>query len=205
MLGSMSAERWHVHAVRLPDGDRPDDVWIVDGRITDDPQPDWDDLPGGWALTGLVDAHAHLSLDFSETGLTGEALLARNRQAHLGRGVTHLRDIGALPGVFVGGPRVQAAGRFIAPTGGYIPELFEPTARDETVATALAQLERGATWVKLISDFPHSMRFEEAIDAPPNYDEDELRAVVDAVHAAGGRVAVHATSASVGAAVRAGV
>ena len=57
----MAGERWHVHAVQLPAGDQAEDAWIVDGRTTSEPQADCDDLPGGWMLPGLVDAHAHLS------------------------------------------------------------------------------------------------------------------------------------------------
>ncbi|MEA2324783.1 MAG: hypothetical protein QOD81_4633, partial [Solirubrobacteraceae bacterium] len=30
----MNAERWHLRAVPLPDGDEPVDWWIADGRLS---------------------------------------------------------------------------------------------------------------------------------------------------------------------------
>jgi imidazolonepropionase-like amidohydrolase len=201
----MAGDRWHMHAVCLPEGEGAEDAWIVDGRITSEPQPDCDDLPGGWMLPGLVDAHVHLSLDMNGTGLSGDALVKRNLDAQFDAGVALVRDVGALPGVFVGGPRVHAAGRFLAPPNGYIPGLFEPTPMEDTVRAALAELERGAVWVKLIADFPHSPDLTKAVSAPPNYDRQTLAAVVDAVHAAGGRVATHTTGSGVADAVAAGV
>src|SRR4051812_4069673 len=62
-------ETWHIRAVRLPDGDRAEDWWIHNGRLIDQPVPNARELPGGWMLPGLADAHVHLSLDFNATGL----------------------------------------------------------------------------------------------------------------------------------------
>ena len=56
---------WHVRAIRLPDGDRLEECWIVDGRVGDAPVAGARELPGGWFLPGgLVDAHAHLTMNW---------------------------------------------------------------------------------------------------------------------------------------------
>jgi hypothetical protein len=57
-------------------------------------QEDYYLLPGG-----LVDAHAHLSLDFSRTGLAkgSEALIKLNQDKQLQSGVLALRDAGQVP------------------------------------------------------------------------------------------------------------
>ena len=63
----MSGPRYHLEATLLPDGDRPVDLWVVDGRRTFRPQDDAVPLapPGGYVLPGLVDCHAHLTLDIA--------------------------------------------------------------------------------------------------------------------------------------------
>ena len=60
------SERWHIRAVRLPEGGPAEDWWIAEGRLSAHPIPDTEDLPGGWVLPGLVDAHAHLSRDLGD-------------------------------------------------------------------------------------------------------------------------------------------
>src|SRR5436190_24349092 len=90
-------EAWHIRAVRLPDGARAEDWWIYEGRLHDQPIPGARDLPGGWVLPGLVDAHAHLTFDFGGTGLDGEELIAANLEQHLRAGVLAVRDIGVVP------------------------------------------------------------------------------------------------------------
>jgi hypothetical protein len=52
-------------------------------------------------------------------------------------------------------PALQAAGRFLAPAGGYYPDMLkEPVAEAGLVSCALAEVGRGAAWVKVIADFP---------------------------------------------------
>jgi imidazolonepropionase-like amidohydrolase len=67
----------------------------------------------------------------------------------------------------------------------------------------LAELAAGATWVKVVADFPgpDGNWFAPIVNYPP----DALRALVVAVHAAGGRVAAHVSGPYVGEVVQAGV
>ena len=72
-----------------------------------------------------------------------------------------VRDTGSPEGITLqltsgpGMPALQAAGRFLAPAGRYFPELLDaPIAEAELVSCALAEIGRGARWVKVIADFP---------------------------------------------------
>ncbi len=205
----MNAETWRLRAVLLPDGSDPVDLWVAGGRITTEPQDGAELLPGGWVLPGLVNSHAHLSLDIAGTGHErGSAeLVAANVRAHLRGGVLAVRDVGAVPGSRVGDHagdelRLVRAGRFLAPPGRYIEGLYEGVEPAGLVDAALAEVASGATWVKVVADFPITMpggRTE------PNYDLETLTAVVEAAHAAGARVAAHVTGKALGDVVAAGV
>ncbi|MBK9712033.1 MAG: amidohydrolase family protein [Kouleothrix sp.] len=203
-------ESWHIRAVRLPDGDRAEDWWVRDGRLTDQPAPNARELPGGWMLPGLVDAHAHLSLDFNATGLPmgSDALVAANMDAQLAAGVLAVRDTGAVHGARLErhsgrGPRVVRAGSILAPPGRYFPGLYRPVAPQDLAAAALDEIAAGATWVKLIADFPgpDGNFYRPLVNYPP----DTLRVLVAAAHAAGARVAAHVSGEYVVEVVRAGV
>jgi imidazolonepropionase-like amidohydrolase len=203
--------------VRLPDGERAEDWWIDDGTLTDQPMPNARELPGGWVLPGLVDAHVHLSLDLSATGLPvgSAALIDANMEAHLAAGVLAVRDVGAVPGAesrrMEGGleahrdrgPRVARAGRILAPPGRFHAGIYQPTTPENLVAAGLAEVAAGATWVKVVADFPgpDGNWFNPIVHYPP----EALRALVTAVHAAGARVAAHVSGPFVAEVVRAGV
>src|SRR3954449_6113157 len=79
----VASDCWHIRAVRLPFGEQVEEWWVCDGILHDEPVPGAIDLPGGWVLPGLVDAHAHLTLDFNGTGLPdgSEALIVANCRA----------------------------------------------------------------------------------------------------------------------------
>ena len=88
---------WHLAAVRLPDGTQPEEWWIVDGQIRATPIPGARDLPGGWFLPGgLVDAHAHLTMNVNGFTLRdgSDGLIATNLAAQRTAGVLALRDAG---------------------------------------------------------------------------------------------------------------
>ena len=204
------SETWHIRAVRLPDGDHAEDWWIQDGRLTDQPVANARELPGGWVLPGLADAHVHLSLDFNATGLPvgSDALIAANMEAQLAAGVLAVRDIGAVPGARIEahrdrGPRVARAGRILAPPGRFHAGIYQPATSENLVAAGLAEVAAGATWVKVVADFPgpDGDWFTPIVNYPP----EALRALVAAVHAAGARVAAHVSGPFVAEVVRAGV
>jgi imidazolonepropionase-like amidohydrolase len=161
-----------------------------------------EELPGRYALAGLVDAHAHPTVAIDEHGpylADGDYGTARLDE-YAASGVTVIRDAGGQSRVTLGfartavagRPVVTAAGRFLAPVDRYFPRMYSPAAPGELAAAIQAEVAAGAAWVKIIGDFP-----EWGADGPvpgstaATYDLDTLRQAVDAAHAAGARVAVH--------------
>lgn len=189
----------HLQAVVLPGGD-PQDLWIEGGRFVPGPLDAAVELapPGLWALPGLVDAHAHVGMDYAgKPEPTGsDELIASNLRDHLAAGTLLIRDPGSHEGSTIawqgraGFPKLQAAGRFLAPEGRYLP-FGEWTAPGDLPAAAARWARTGARWVKVVGDWP---RYDKGIGTfvhIPNYDAAALGAAVEAAHAAGARVAVH--------------
>jgi imidazolonepropionase-like amidohydrolase len=174
-------------------------------------------LPGRFALPGLVDSHCHLTVGRDEIGprLFGREF-AEARLDDLARaGVGVIRDVGGDRSITLelaahqeeGRPFVLAAGRFLAPPGRYFPRMHEPVPAEDLVAAVEAELDAGATWVKLVGDFP-------AVDADgpvrgslveATYGVEVVTAVVAAAHERGARVAVHTNTEVVGPLIRAGI
>jgi imidazolonepropionase-like amidohydrolase len=103
-------------------------------------------------------------------------------------------------------PRLQAAGRFLAPAGRYFPVLLPEAAPQERLTElALGELARGGRWVKVIADFPSVTDGKPSGPPGLTYASAAIKAMVAAVHAAGGRVAAHVTTDAVSELVRAGV
>ena len=84
-----------------------------------------------------------------------------------------------------------------------VPDLHDPVRAEHLVEMALAEVARGARWVKIVADWPQGESAERR--AVPSYDTATLRGVVDAAHAAGARVAAHSVSPFVADLVRLGV
>jgi imidazolonepropionase-like amidohydrolase len=190
-------ERWHLRAVALPDGAEPIDLWVAGGRLSAEPVDGARELPGAFVAPGLVDAHAHLTFEARDRlGMErgSRALIAAHLDLHRRAGVLAVRDVGALPGVDLdpepaGGGRVIACGPFLAPPDFYLRHLYRGTPPEEAVAVARARVRDGGGWVKVIADFP-SEGFNPL--APRlGYPIELLAAIADAVHAEGGRLAVH--------------
>ena len=129
-------------------------------------------------------------------------MLRDDLRLHVAGGVTLIRAPGLagdppdwfgadpeLPRAFHAGPWIAQAGQFFDGWG----QRFAPA---DVPAVAAAQAARSG-WAKLIGDW---------MPGEPTFPVDVLRAVVEAVHAVGGRVAVHSQQAEGGAAaVEAGV
>jgi imidazolonepropionase-like amidohydrolase len=207
----MSADRWHVRAVPIPDRREPVDWWVADGRLHAEPVEDAAELPGGWVTPGLVDAHAHLTFEAHDRlGLPrgSPELIAAHLDLHRRVGVLAVRDAGSLPGVAVphapaGGGRVIGCGPFLAPPGGFRDHLFEGTEPERAVAVARERIRDGGRWVKIICDHPGP-------DGNPlaprlGYPLDLVREIVEAVHEEGGRVAAHVMGRIVGEVVATGM
>lgn len=203
---------WAVHAVPLPFGDRPEDRWIDEsGSVLEQPALEAELLPGRYVLSGLVDAHAHPAVAPGPSGFVAQDAAGAEAQllAWAETGVAIIRDVGSPRGLTLElnlgsrAPLVWAAGRFLAPAGRYFPQLLvDPVDEDELIDTALAEIARGATWVKVIGDFP---RLQDGADAARTYSLDLIERLSSAVHAEGARVAVHATLRGCGEYVTAGV
>jgi hypothetical protein len=117
--------------------------------------------------------------------LTPEHVASRGHRVGIARRC-HL-EIAPGPGT----PMLQAAGRFLAPAGRYFPGLLGgPVAESDLISYALAEIGRGAAWVKVIADFPD---LAAGTDAEATYQLGAIADLVAAVHAAGVRVAVHST------------
>jgi imidazolonepropionase-like amidohydrolase len=203
---------WAVHGVELPFGDEPASWWIdASGAVHDRPTADAGPLPGAFILPGLADAHAHPAVGSGPAGLVAldEPAARANLAAWARSGITLVRDAGS-PGRLTlelrAGPdlpAVQAAGRFLAPVGRYFPDLLDgPVDEAGLVGAALAEIGRGAAWVKVIADFPHVAA---GTDAEATYPVEAIARVVAAAHQAGARVAVHATVPGAGQLVAVGV
>jgi imidazolonepropionase-like amidohydrolase len=201
-----------VQGVELPFGDEAAAWWIdASGAVHDRPIADAELLPGGFVLSGLVDAHAHPAVGSGPAGLA--ALNKRAARANLlawaQMGITLVRDVGSRGGVTLelssgpGLPLVQAAGRFLAPAGRYFPDLLDaPAPEANLVSAAVTEIGRGAGWVKVIADFPD---LAAGTDTAATYRTEAIAQLVAAAHAAGARVAAHTTLAEAGQLVEAGV
>ena len=183
----------HLDTTVLPERSRRD-LFVVDGRVRMEPVEDATTASvGGYAIPGLVDAHAHLAL----RSPAGDTARARDRirasaRAQLDAGVLlvrepgsptrYARDIGPGDGL----PRVQTAGRFLAAPGRYFPNLAREVTADElpdAVADELAWSGHGA---KVIGDF-----FDDDGAITPVFPTEALVAAAAAAHADGGRITMH--------------
>nr|WP_308801126.1 amidohydrolase family protein [Streptomyces polyasparticus] len=171
------------------------DLWILDGRITFE-RPRGEVLTlaeGGFVLPGLVDVHTH-------PGATGGAdeppgfdagLFAEQIAAHRDAGTAALRFPGLAGEVPAevrdapGAPRMITAGRWLAWAGLSRSAAFH-TVTDELAAMAVKEALAHDGWCKIMGDWD--------FEAPP-VPYEVMRAVVEAVHAVGGRVAAHCQSA----------
>ncbi|MDX6280695.1 MAG: hypothetical protein QOH03_1766 [Kribbellaceae bacterium] len=200
--------RWVFDGTGLPAGEQ---VHLEVG--TGDPET----LPGRFVLPGLVDSHCHLTVGITEGGpVRLDEGAARAMLEDLGQaGVRAVRDVGGDRSVTLklaaspedGRPLVLAAGRFVAPDGGYFPGLYEPVPAEHLLATVEAELDDGATWIKLVGDFPPVGPDGPLRGSPmtPNYELDAIEELIAAVHARGARVAAHTQSEFVGELIRIGI
>ena len=207
-------------------------VLVEDGRILSlGPAAD---LPTGTKITdlgdvtllpGLIDAHVHLVWSASaephevverESRALTALRCANNAALHLRAGVTTVRDVGSTDGLAIEvgravqlgilpGPKVVAAGRAIAMTGGHGWFLGREADGAEAVRhAAREEMKAGATCIKLMASGGVYGHAEEP--GSPQLTVEEMRAGVEETHKAGRKVAAHAYSVeAVGNALDAGV
>lgn len=207
-------------------------VVVEDGRIASvgparglSPNTEAVDLGDVTLMPGLVDAHVHLVWDTSakphevverESRALTVLRCAKNAALHLRAGVTTVRDLGATDGLSIDvaravelgllpGPRVVAAGRAIAMTGGHGWFLGrEADGADAVRRAAREEMKAGAACIKLMASGGVYGHAEEP--GSPQLTPEEMRAGVEEAHKAGRRVAAHAYStAAISNALEAGV
>ena len=96
-----------------------------------------------------------------------------------------------------------ACGPFLAPPDFFLPHLYEGTAPEDAVEAARERVRAGLSWVKIIGDFPVG-EFN-PLQAQVGYAPELVAQIADAVHAEGGRVAMHVMGPFVREAVELGV
>jgi hypothetical protein len=183
-----------VQGFALPEGE-PVDLYADGDRWTDEPAGTARPAASGWLLPGLVDAHTHPGAERPGQPLD-EQLLRDDLHEHVAAGVTMIRSPGLAgdpPGWFGHDsdvPRAAHAGPWIAQHGQFFDGWGQRASLAELPALAAAQAARTG-WAKIIGDWRPG---DDPVPA------DVLRAVAEAVHEAGGRVAVHSQHAAGGAA-----
>src|SRR5262252_2904191 len=174
-----------VRGPALPDGELLD-LYADGDRWTAEPVTGAELVAEGWLLPGLVDAHTHPGAEDPGQPLD-DWLLREDLREHVAAGVTMIRSPGLAgdpPGWFGRDddvPRAVHAGPWIAQHG----QFFDGWGRraDHAELPQLAAVQAARTgWAKVIADWLPD-------DAP--LPASVLCEVVAAVHAVGGRVAVH--------------
>jgi imidazolonepropionase-like amidohydrolase len=198
----------HVRGVVLPD-DEVRDLWLVGDRVTYDPVPGAETLPGTrYVLPGLVDAHCHIGIASGGAPITGLEDARELARTDRDTGVLAIRDAGSPypyhdkldgePDL----PRLARAGRHVAPVGRYLRDIGVEVADADLPAAVAQQAKLGNGWVKLVGDWID----RSAGDLSPAFEPGQVAAAVEVAHAAGARVAVHTFSEeAVATLVRAGV
>jgi imidazolonepropionase-like amidohydrolase len=195
-------------------------VVVEDGRIASvgparglPPNTEAVDLGDVTLMPGLVDAHVHLVWDASaephevverESRALTVLRCAKNAAIHLCAGVTTVRDVGSTDGLAVeigravelgilSGPRVVAAGRAIAMTGGHGWFLGREADGPDALRRAVREeIKAGATCIKLMASGGVYGHAEEP--GSPQLTVEEMRSGVEEAHKARRKAAAHAYS-----------
>jgi imidazolonepropionase-like amidohydrolase len=224
--GQPPATRTTLRFGHLWDGTRllDDVIVVVDGGKIASVEPGQRQAPSGaldlsayTALPGLIDLHTHITYYWDRkpgTRPLGQRrrpavtvfLAQENARRTLETGVTTIRDLGAsgdtdfamrdliAMGAMIG-PRMFVAGQGISAGRGSTPD------PDAMRKTAEDRIKSGSDWVKVYG----SRGSFDSVDTTQTITFDEMKAIVDAAHALGHKVAIHSYGASgVKDAVRAG-
>jgi imidazolonepropionase-like amidohydrolase len=181
-----------IEAVLLPTGE-PGELWIDAGRFVPGPLDGALEISGGYAVPGLVDAHAHLALASPAADAGPDDAVRASARAHLEAGVLIVREPGSPTRSSAGIdptedlPVIVTAGRFLAPPGRYFPGLARDVGDEALVAAAEEELRHSGAWVKVIGDF-----FDDTGRFSTNYRLETLQETARLVHDSGGRITMHA-------------
>ena len=166
-----------------------------------------------WALPGLADAHAHLTMTSVSDirGIDEATMLAnisRNAWAHVDNGVLLVLDKGGDSDITLVTldhdadlrPDAYIAAGVIHPAAGYMPGFGDQVEPEDLVEFIRTKAVMRGGWVKIAADWPRR-----GVGPVTNYPLNTLREAVDVVHEAGARVAVHTMANAASDAVAAGV
>ena len=200
--------------IHLPYAD-PYEIGVAGSRFVE-PDRSTADLPDTtdlWALPGLADSHAHVSMtslaDFD--AITDDSMastIPANTWAHLDHGVVLILDKGGKTDATLMmldhdadlRLHIEAAGAMVHPAGGYYDGFGTEVEPDDLIDYIGAAASLRGGWLKLVGDWPR--RGQGPVN---NWPIDVLREAVEVTHAGGARVAIHSMAHSASEAVAAGV
>lgn len=166
---------------------------VSDGEWTSAGDGDTVDLSDLCSVSGLADAHVHVSSDGPDFVPGDPARIRERLLAELAGGVFLCLDKGwsddavlsILDDPLDARPALRAAGSIVAGIGGYYPGAVREVA-PEDLASVVAGHPRSGGWFKIIGDWP-----KRGQGAPPSFGVEPLAAAVEIAHARGLRVAIH--------------
>jgi imidazolonepropionase-like amidohydrolase len=179
----------------LPDGEVRD-LYVVEGRITLEPQAGAETAAEGWIVPGLVDAHCHIGLDdhgeVSDEEAEEQALEDRDAGALL------IRDAGSPADTrWIQErddlPRLIRCGRHLARTKRYIRNYADEVEPAELAAAAAREAAAGDGWVKLVGDWIS----RDDGDLAPSFPAETFAEAIAAAQAQGARVTAHCFGSAV--------
>ena len=173
----------------LPEGEVRD-LYVVDGRITYEPQPGADTVAEGWIVPGLVDAHCHLGLD--DFGATDDADTEQQAIDDRDGGALLIRDAGSAADTrWIHDrddlPRLIRCGRHIAATKRYIRGYAHEVEPADLATYAAQEAQNGDGWIKLVGDW---ISREEG-DLAPSFPAEDFADAIAAAQAHGAKVTAH--------------
>jgi len=173
----------------LPDGEAKD-LYVVDGRVTYEPQPGAETAARGWIVPGLVDAHCHLGLD--DDGATPDADTEAQAVEDRDGGALLIRDAGSAADTRwiherADLPRLIRAGRHIGRTRRYIRNYAHEVEAEQLAEVTAREARAGDGWVKLVGDWIS----REAGDLAPSFPPEAFAAAITAAHDQGAKVTAH--------------
>ncbi|MGY2875456.1 imidazolonepropionase-like amidohydrolase [Marmoricola sp. URHA0025 HA25] len=183
----MAIERFR--GVVLPAGETAD-LYVVDGRVTCEPQAGADTVAEGWIVPGLVDAHNHLGLE--DEGAVDDATTEEQAVADRDAGVLLLRDCGSPADtrwVYERDdlPRLIRCGRHIARTKRYLRNYAHEIEPDELAECVAREAGGSDGWVKLVGDWIS----RENGDLAPSFPDEAVAVAIAVAHDNGAKVTAH--------------
>jgi imidazolonepropionase-like amidohydrolase len=157
------------------------------------------------AIPGMIDVHTHMTYVFENKvsrpgrGAAVVFLAQDNARKTLETGVTTVRDLGAQNYAdiamrdLIGLGQMKGPRMFVAGYGLSAPRPGRPTSPnsakgvDEVAKVVRQQVDAGADWIKMYG----STGSGQDVSGTQTYTFDEMKAAVDAAHAAGKRIAIH--------------